>query len=102
MRRICEKYHCLPSEVEDLTLDQIFLLTVNEKSLEKLGGTYATTPQELQREGLIPATGGGSLVQRLKRAREAQAAAKAKEGKRERRQQRREQLIRYKRERGEL
>jgi hypothetical protein len=87
--------------VEDLTLDQIFLLSVSEKSLERLGDTYTTTPQELQREGLIPSTGGGSLVQRLKAARAAQAATQDLQGKRQRRRERRAQLIQYKLECGE-
>lgn len=102
MRAICEKYRCLPSEVEDLTIDQIMLLIADYKRVEKLGGLRHASIRELQRDGAVPWVAGGSYVQRLRalKALEAQQAKRA--GKRERRQQRREQLVAYQREQGHL
>lgn len=96
VRRICEKYTCLPSDVENLTLDQILLLVMDEKRLERIGGVRQTSVQQLQHDGLVPPTSGGSLVQRLRAAKALQAQQQQKAGKRERREQRRQALIEYK------
>lgn len=101
VRRLCEKYNCLPTAIEDLTLDQIFLLSVSEDSLERAGSTYRADVSELRRGGLIH-SGGGSLVQRVRAAQRRELAAQQKAGKRERRERRRRDLIEYKRQRGEL
>ena len=97
VRMICEKYHKLPNEVEELTLDQIFLLIVDEKRLEKLGTRRQTSVHQLQREGVIPFTSGGSLVQRIRAQKLIEAKQALKAGKRQRRRERREALIEYKR-----
>lgn len=102
VRRICEKYHALPSDVENLTLDQIWLLVMDEKRLERIGGVRQTSVRALQQEGLVAPTSGGSLVQRIRAMKQQQAVDAERAGKKERKQRRREQLIRYKRERGEL
>lgn len=102
MRRICEKYHKLPSEVEDLTLDQIWLLVIDDKRLERIGGVRQTSVNALQQEGLVASSGGGSLVQRIRRQKELQRQQSQRQGKKERRRQRRERLIEYKRGRGEI
>lgn len=98
IRRICEKYMCLPSEVEELTLNQVLLLVVPEKRLEKLGGQRRTSVGELQREGVIPLTGGGSLVQRLRAKMRAEKEQAGREGRRQRRQERIARLIEYKKQ----
>ena len=98
VRGICEKYHKLPNEVEELSLDQIFLLVVDEKRLEKLGERRQTTINQLQQEGVIPFTGGGSLVQRIRAQNAANRLLALKAGKRQRRRERREALIEYKRQ----
>lgn len=91
---------CLPSDVEDLTLDQIFLLVMDEKRLERIGGVRQTSLNALQQEGLIPKTGGGSLVQRIRAAKERERQLAGKLNRKQRRRERRQQLIEYKRQEG--
>jgi hypothetical protein len=87
--------------VEDLTLDQLLVLIMSEKKLERIGSRRQTTVQELRREGVLPYIGTGSLVQRLRARARAEARDHDRVGKRARRQQRREALIAYLRERQE-
>lgn len=102
VRKICEKYQCLPSDVETLTLDQVFLLIAKESDLERLAGLTTTTPQALQSQGIIPTTSGGSYVQRLRAHLRREKDLEGKRGRRARRRQRRQEVIEYKQRRGEL
>jgi len=101
VRTICENYHCLPSDVEDLTLDQIITLTMDRDRLARAGQLWRTTPAALARAGAIDRTPGGSLVQRLRAAKRAAAATVDRRARRQRRAARRAELLRL-RERGEI
>lgn len=74
------------------------ILTLSEDRLERLGQIRNTTVQTLQREGVIPLTGGGSLVQRIRARNRAAADEAAKSNRKTRRAERRQALIEYKRQ----
>jgi len=92
VRSICDHYKCLPSDVENLTLDQITLLIVDTDDLAKLAGRRRASAGRLQSEGLMPRVPGGSLVQRI-RAEKQRAKQGDRRARRERRAQRRADMI---------
>ena len=72
----------LPTELENLTYDQIFILCVEKKSLSL--PTLVTTDQ-LRAMGVLPPAvkGQASLVQRIKARKAEEAARKARESRRD-------------------
>ena len=53
-RRLCETYQCLPTDLEKLTIDQLYILALDEKDLKLQGKHYTGTLDELIGMGLIP------------------------------------------------
>lgn len=100
VRELCEAYQGMhPGIIEDMTLDQIYLLVVNKGSLRRRGRVTGS-PQQLAASGVIPPLPGGgmgSYVQRLKAQRAEANAAREKLDKKRRRAERRAALIEYKR-----
>lgn len=87
---------CLPNDVENLTLDQIYILAIEEKTLEQLGGVRIVTPTDLVREGKLTTTSGGSYVQRLRATLRAEKENEQRRTRKARRRALRQQAIDYK------
>lgn len=90
-RLLCEAYHCLPSQLEELTFDQIMILAMKKSHLEAGRGFGVIDADELRAMGKVPATGPGqprSLVQRLRAQKKAeQKQPSARDLKRRRRKE---------------
>lgn len=93
VRSICEEYKCLPSDVENLTADQILVLALDRKKLAWAGKRWTGTPAELVTAGVVPRMPGGSYVQRLRAQRRAAATASNRAARRERRAARRTAIL---------
>lgn len=103
-RLLCEAYHCLPSQIEELTYDQIMILAMKKSHLEAGRGLGVIDADELRAMGKVPAVADGqprSLVQRI-RAQKAKASTEptARQRKREERRKHGE-AIKAARARGE-
>ena len=97
MRRIAEAYHISPIEVEEMTLDQIYLLVCDENRLRRV---VSGTPQDLAMRGVIEIPDkslGMSYVQRLRRQKQLEKERQERAEKRRRRAERRRQLLEFKR-----
>jgi hypothetical protein len=57
IRRIAENYHYTPQQVGDLTLDQFWALSAEEKELKRRRRTITGTPDELRAAGLLEGEG---------------------------------------------
>jgi hypothetical protein len=87
-REVCEAYMGVtPLDLEQMHLDQLYLMTCDKKDLQRVSRTRRMTPQEARAEGFLPKKPGKSYVQRV---REHIAAERAKKQKRARRRKRRQ------------
>lgn len=93
VRSICEQYHCLPSDVENLTADQVLVLALDRKNLAWAGKRWTGTPNELVSAGVVPRMPGGSYVQRLRAQRRAAASETSRAARRQRRAARRAAIL---------
>lgn len=91
-RDLCEAYFKTPADLEDLTLDQLFVMAVDKKILGGGGRRITGSPQELYVKGLLkhkPYPGGLSRAMRMKLG----VGQDARKDKRRRRKERRQKLI---------
>lgn len=64
MRRMCEAYPGLtPCQIEAMTIDQVRIMSTDEKLLAGRGAVKYGSVAELERLGIIPPQGGRSLAQ---------------------------------------
>lgn len=90
-RRICEHYTGItPQMVADMTLDQIWLLAADDKTVQASGSWRRGTAADLRAAGL-PVSKHGSYFAQRKAEKAAQAATEVRSRKRARRQERRAQ-----------
>ena len=96
-RNLCEAYFCTPGDLENLILDQLYLMAVEKKLLGVASGTVSVSPESLYAQGIIktrPYPGGLSYTMRMKlAAEERRLGGDSAKTKRQRRQERRERLI---------
>jgi hypothetical protein len=88
-REICEAYHLTPAALDDLTIDQIFIMSAKKADL-RMGGMQQVNIFEARQLGVVQRPGLGqpqSLVQRIRAKNKAKTDADAKNAKRQRRRE---------------
>ena len=101
-REICEAYHVTPAALDDLTLDQLFIMHARKSEL-KMGNVQSMNVFEARQAGVVERPKPGqpqSLVQRIRAKAKAEKEAATKIGKRQRRREFERQL-KERRARGE-
>lgn len=87
-REICEAYQCLPTDLEELTYDQLYILAVRKALLKS--ANHLITVDELRATGKIPIPRPGepqSLVQRIRARKTKDSQPSERQLKRQRRRE---------------
>ena len=104
VRTICEAYNTTPSQLENETQDQLYIMVARKADLARLGGVSRVSVEEARELGVVKAKavpgGPQSLVQRIRAATKERKEKEKTMGKRQRRREFDKQLA-ERRARGE-